>query len=549
MIHRCLRTLIVAICLIAPPAAAIAQETVNYASVAGRITDPSGAVVVGAEVAARQAETSTTSTTKSDLEGRYRFAHLPPGGYEIVVRLAGFKDTTRRLTLNAGAAFDLPISLPLASVTDTVTVDSGYGPIIETARSQISASVAAAEIKSVPLNGRNFLDLALLLPGVSPTNVGGGTQLFAETSAVPGVGISVSSQRNLSNNFMVDGLSANDDAAALSGIAYGVDAVDQFQVITSGGQAELGRALGGQINVTTRSGTNVFRVDGYGFFRDDRFNGVNPLLAESPFLNADPALHNKLPMHQNQFGGSVGGPIVSGRTWFFGNIEDRRLDQSGLTTIGATNPAVVGQINTRLTAVGYGGPSVQTGIYSNPIDTTHGLAKVDHQFAGGTRVSARYSFYDVASENARGAGGLNAPSASAGLENLDQTLALNGVRVLSDRTVLEARGQIAFSRLDAPPSDPIGPVVSVLGVATFGTLSSSPTARDNTMTQVVSNLWYEAGTHSLKVGADLLTNDDTITFPRSARGSYTFSSLDSFLAGVYNNSGFAQTFGDRLTLV
>ena len=121
--------MVAAICLIAPPAAAIAQETVNYASVAGRITDPSGAAVVGAEVAARQAETSTTSTTKSDVEGRYRFAHLPPGGYEIVVRLAGFKDTTRRLTLNAGAAFDLPISLPLASVTDTITVDSGYGPI------------------------------------------------------------------------------------------------------------------------------------------------------------------------------------------------------------------------------------------------------------------------------------------------------------------------------------------------------------------------------------------------------------------------------------
>ncbi|HEX5216896.1 MAG TPA: carboxypeptidase regulatory-like domain-containing protein, partial [Vicinamibacterales bacterium] len=544
--RRWLRTLFAAICLIVPPATAIAQETVNYASVAGRITDPSGSVVVGAEVAARQAETGTISTTKSDREGRYRFAHLTPGAYEIIVRQAGFKDTTRRLTLNAGAAFDLPFSLPLASVTDAITVDSGYGPIIETARSQISASVAATEIKSVPLNGRNFLDLALLLPGVSPTNVGGGTQLFAETSAVPGVGISVSSQRNLSNNFMVDGLSANDDAAALSGIAYGVDAVDQFQVITSGGQAELGRALGGQVNVTTKSGTNALHVDGYGFFRDDRFNGVSPLLADSPLLQDDPALNHKLPMHQNQLGGSAGGPIVAGRTWYFGNLEDRSLNQSGLTTIGAGNPAVVDQINTRLKAVGYGGPPVQTGIYSNPIDTTHGLAKIDYQFAGGTRVSTRYSFYDVASQNARSAGGLNAPSASAGLDNLDQTLAVNAVRVLGDRAVIEARGQIAFSRLDAPPSDPIGPAVNILGVAAFGTLSNSPTARDNTMTQIVGNLWYEAGTHSVKVGADVLTNDDTITFPRAARGSYTFASLNNFLAGVYNNSGFTQTFGDSV---
>ena len=106
------------------------------------------------------------------------------------------------------------------------------------------------------MNGRNFLDLALLVPGVSPTNVAS-TQLFAETSAVPGQGLSVGSQRNFSNNFIVDGLSANDDAAGLSGIPYGVDAVDQFQVVTSGGQAELGRALGGYVNVVTKSGTNV----------------------------------------------------------------------------------------------------------------------------------------------------------------------------------------------------------------------------------------------------------------------------------------------------
>src|SRR6202008_4572716 len=111
-------------------------------------------------------------------------------------------------------------------------------------------------------------DLALLIPGVSPTNIGS-TQLFAETSAVPGQGISIASQRNLSNNFIVDGLSANDDAAGLSGIPYGIDAVEQFQVVTSGGQAELGRALGGYINVVTRSGTNALRGTLYDFIRDD----------------------------------------------------------------------------------------------------------------------------------------------------------------------------------------------------------------------------------------------------------------------------------------
>ena len=112
------------------------------------------------------------------------------------------------------------------------------------------------EIGSLPLNGRNFLDLALLVPGVSPTNTNS-TQLFAETSGVPGQGISIASQRNFSNSYIVDGLSANDDAAGLSGIPFGVDAIEQFQVVTSGGQAELGRALSGYVSVVTKSGTNI----------------------------------------------------------------------------------------------------------------------------------------------------------------------------------------------------------------------------------------------------------------------------------------------------
>ena len=170
------------------------------------------------------------------------------------------------------------------------------------------------------MNGRNFLDLALLVPGVSPTNIGS-TQLFAETSAVPGQGISIGSQRNFSNNFIVDGLSANDDAAGLSGIPYGVDAVEQFQVVTSGGQAELGRALGGYINVVTKSGTNALHGTVYDFIRDDNFNAPNALSGTT------------LPMNQQQYGGSLGGPIVRNRTFYFSNFEQRLLDQTGLVTI------------------------------------------------------------------------------------------------------------------------------------------------------------------------------------------------------------------------
>ena len=130
--------------------------------------------------------------------------------------------------------------------------------LVGNGRSQIVRHRAASRGPEPADERAQFLDLALLVPGVSPTNTNS-TQLFAETSALPGQGLSIASQRNLSNSFIVDGLSANDDAAGLSGIPFGVDAIEQFQVVTGGGQAELGRALGGYVNVVTRSGTNTLQ--------------------------------------------------------------------------------------------------------------------------------------------------------------------------------------------------------------------------------------------------------------------------------------------------
>jgi hypothetical protein len=515
---------------VAGVSAAAAQETINYASVSGRVMDASGATVAGARIAIRQIETNVTSAAESDADGRFRFPYLRVGPYEIRITRAGFKTATRTLTLAAGAAFELPVTLEVGGIEASVEV-TAEAAVLETARSQIAGTVTQSEVKTLPLNGRNFLDLALLIPGVSPTNVGGGTQLFPETSAVPGVGLSIGSQRNLSNNFVVDGLSANDDAAGLSGISYGVDAVEEFQVVTSGAQAELGRALGGYISVVTRSGTNLFRGDGYGYFRDDRFNAVNKLS------------DTKLPMHQSQYGASLGGPLARDRAFFFSNVEQRRLDQSGFVSITSVTAAA---INERLDAVGYRGPRVAVGVYPNPVDSTNFVGKADYHFSGRDHFNVRYSVYDIVSQNSRGAGGTNAPSASSALDNVDQTIAAGNVFAASPRIVLETRAQFAYSDLNAPPTDPIGPAVSITQVASFGTLSGSPTGRLNKMYQVVNNLSYQAGAHAVRVGVDVLYNDLTITFPRAIRGSYSFSNVANFLAGTYNNSGFTQTFGDTV---
>jgi len=515
--------------ILAFAAAARAQETINYASVSGRVTDPSGAVVSGARVTARQTDTNQASTTETDRDGRFRFPYLKVGPYEITVRQPGFADAVRTLTLTVGAAFELPISLAVESPATNITV-SGEGAVLEAARSQIAGTVSQSEVSSLPLNGRNFLDLALLVPGVSPTNTGS-TQLFAETSAVPGQGISVSSQRNFSNSFIVDGLSANDDAAGLSGIFYGLDVVREFQVVTSGGQAEFGRALGGYINMVTKSGTNTVHGDLYAYLRNQRFNAANALS------------HTKLPLTQAQYGASLGGPIVRNRTFYFANFEQRQLNQSGIVTIA---PANVSAINARLAEAGYQGPPIATGLYPNPVRTTNFLAKLDHEFHSNDQFSLRYSLYDVNSNNSRGVGGLSAVSAAAGLNDFDQTVAASNIATLSPRTVNETRGQFTYSGLQAPPNDAVGPAVSISGVATFGRLSSSPTGRVNRLYEITDNLSHQAGAHAFRAGANFLYNDLKITFPRANRGSYSFASLANFLAGAYNNQGFTQTFGNSI---
>ena len=507
-------------------ASAWAQETINYASLSGRVIDPAGAVVDGARVTARQTETNQNTEGTTDRDGRFRFGFLRVGPYEVSVEKRGFADTVRKVQLTVGAAFDLPFSLAVGQMETKVEV-SGEAPVLEAARTQIASTISPNEIANLPLSGRNYLDIALFVPGVSPTNTAA-NQLFAETSAIPGQGISIGSQRNFSNSFIIDGVSANDDAAGVAGTFIGLDTVQEFQVVTSGGQAELGRALGGYVNVVTKSGGNTLHGDVYGYFRNSRFNAANALS------------NTVLPLTQAQYGASLSGPAIHDKTFYFVNFEGRDLNQSGLVTIA---PSAVAAINARLAGVGYPGPLISTGNFRNPVHNQNLFAKVDHKFSDTDQFSAHYSLYHVDSINSRGAGGLSASTASANLFDTDQTIAASNVKTLSPRIVNETRMQFTNSNLSAPPSDPVGPAVSISGVASFGTLSGSPTARLNRLYEGTDSLSVQHGAHAIKVGVDFLYNADSITFPRTIRGSYSFSSLANFLNGVYNSSGYTQTFG------
>ena len=512
-----------------------AQQTVNRASLSGRITDPSGAVLPNATVVVKSLATGVTVKAATDAAGRFHFPYLDVGQYEVTITHDGFSEAKRSLTLTIGAAFDLPVTLS-AGDAQSVMVNA-EAPVLESDRSQVATTILQTEVANLPYNGRSFLDLALLVPGVSPTNTAA-TQLFAETSAVGGQGISVSSQRNFSNSFIVDGLSANDDAAGLVQTSFGLDVVDEMQVVTSGGQAEFGRALGGYINFVSKSGGNQLHGDLYGYLRDKYLNAKNALS------------QTLLPYTQLQAGASLGGPIgfkgkPADRTFYFANFEQRQLNQTGVITITAANAAA---INTVLKAVSYPGQQLNissatpTTIYPNPVRASNFFAKLDHHLSDRDQLSARYSLYHVSSVNSRGAGGITYTSASAGLEDLDQTIAISNILTFTPRTVNETRGQFTNSNLQAPVNDPIGPAVTISGIASFGTLSSSPTARYDRLYEVVDNLSHQAGPHSLRTGADFLFNDLTITYPQSIRGSYAFSSLANFQKGTY--STFTQSFGN-----
>ena len=513
------------------PGSLHAQETLTAASVTGRVLDPTGAAVPNASVSALQSATDEKYTTQADSQGRFRLAYLPVGLYRITAEANGFREAVAQVQLSVGAAFDVTLRLSLSQASSSVLV-SAQPPVIETDRSQISETVDQSEATNLPYEGRNYLDLSLLLPGVSPTNTAS-TQTLAETSEVVGQGYSVNSQRNFSNSFIVDGISANDDAAGVAGTVLGMDVVREFQVVTAGGQAEFGRAMGGYFNIITKSGTNDLHGTVYGFLRNQR-------------LNADNALSGtKLPLTQGLYGASAGGPIQKDRTFLFGNFEEGRLNTDGVITI---TPANAAQINSVLSATGYKAPllpvgTAATNAYPTTLHTDTAFLRGDHRFSQNDQFNIRYSFYKLSSINARGAGGLNAVSNGTSVYDTDNTIAASNIATLSPRTFNETRGQFVYDSLNAPPNDPIGPVVTISGVATLGRSTSSPTGRLNYLYEVVDNLVMERGQHTFKAGVDFLFNDDTITYPQSLRGSYTFSSLANFSKGIYNTQGYTQNFG------
>src|SRR5438270_1195112 len=311
------------------------RAQVAGATLSGTINDPSGAVVPNAQVSARNTATGVTRVATTDPAGFYSIPNLLPGNYEVSVTAPGFSTAVQsNIELAVGAQQQLNIAMKIGETTQKVQVTEA-APAVQLTSSTLSGEVQAQTVRELPLNGRDWTQLATLQPGVDKIE----TQMSYSDSSRGNRGFgseyTISGGRTTYNNYRIDGISVVDYANAapgdVLGVVLGVDAIQEFSVLTGGFSAEYGRAAGGVVNAVSKSGTNNFHGDAYEFLR-------NSALDANDFFTVG-AGNPKPPFKRNQFGGSLGGPIIKDKTFFFADYEGLRQTKGIPTSITVPSDA------------------------------------------------------------------------------------------------------------------------------------------------------------------------------------------------------------------
>ena len=291
------------------------------------MTDSTAAAVPGAAVRATNVETGIVRQTATDGAGRYRIPELGLGSYSVEAQTAGFQTEVRsgiRLTVGREAVVNL--QLQVGAVTERVEV-TGEAPLVQTTDSTVSFLVDESTMRDLPLNGRSYTQLATLQPGVTPNN-----NYVGNISGGTGLNLIVQGQRPSENLFLIDGTIANDytsrTPAGAGGNSMGVEAIQEFSLLSGNYSAEFGTALGGVVNLVTRNGTNTFHGSVFEFLRNSSLDAKNYF---------DPKDEPIPPFKRNQFGAALGGPIKRDRVFFFGNIESLLERKSNTTVVTVPN--------------------------------------------------------------------------------------------------------------------------------------------------------------------------------------------------------------------
>jgi hypothetical protein len=524
-------------------AAAWGQTT---GAIGGKIQDATGQVLAGVKLSVRHVGTGMTRTTLSSTEGRYFLPAAASGEYEIRAEMAGFRPYVRRgVAVTVGEVAVVDFAMELGPVDQTITVVA-HANAVNTNSGELSYLVAEDAIRELPLNGRNYTDLALLQPGVVAYPHRDGGSVVAH-----GLGISINGQDPRSNVFLLDGTTQNDitngPAGSAAGTVLGVETIREFRVETNAYSAEFGRNSGGQINAISKSGSNELHGSLYEFHRNDNFDARN-------FFDAN----GRPEFKRNQFGGALGGKIQRDRTFFFLGYESLRErlgktistfvpdELARLGIFGSNVPIVPVAPEIRPYLEQYplangpnlgGGIAVYNFLFKQQINQHFGQARIDHQFTPNNHAFVRYTADDA---------GQLLPTdypqfprdflsrnqfATVELKTVISPTVLNIARVGFSRTRV---GQIVQANVPSTlrpfiPGQPTMGDIDVGGLLRFGPQSSGNLRLTQNVTAFEDGLSVVRGKHELKFGGLLEHYQDNMYNPTFGAGIYTFPGLQQFL--------------------
>jgi hypothetical protein len=315
-----LRQLLAACLLVLTPLALAGNASAQAVTgtIIGTVADTTGAVLPGVSVTVKHTETGFTRTLVTDSNGEYTAASVPTGTYTVTGEISGFKSVSlSNVQVGVDQRVRADINLEVGAMTESVEIVA-QTPLVQTSSSDLSTTVTEDQIKQLPLNGRNFVSLTRTIPGVlrgiPGSNIDGAGSLAWRASAA----FSANGQRPRDNNYLLDGVDNNETWLQTVVVFPSVDAIDEFKLQTSTYSAEFGRSLGGVVNLQIKSGSNEFHGSAFEFHRNSKFD------ANNFFNNANQ--RPKPDFKQNQFGGTLGGPIFRGKTFFFGDYQDHPRD-------------------------------------------------------------------------------------------------------------------------------------------------------------------------------------------------------------------------------
>jgi len=542
-----LSVLLVSAVLLCPVPQAFAQGIEN-AQLNGTVTDPSGGVIVGAAIVVRNTATDATYTATSNGSGFYAIANMRPGTYELKATSSGFANFTEKgIVLTVGQVATVNVPLEVAAKGETVVVTT-EAPIIEPTRSEISQVVATQQVEALPTSSRVFTDFALLTPGVATSRTSLGTT-FTEFEVTQ---ISFGGMRSFSNEITVDGADFVNAASGIQRATPPQESVQEFRVVNNSFGAEYGRAVGGIVNIVTKSGTNDLHGSAYEFFQNSATD-ARSLLQPAPLPHF---------LRQNQFGASLGGPIVKNKTFFFMNYEGKRsaysptyppdlvnnvqlIDQAkalmGLAPEGCTtalnsclpgfagNPANITQAQAFSFLQGF----LKTG------NDDYGFVRLDHQLTTNNRLAIRYNAEDVRAlnelvGNTLDGGGIGVPSGGRNLFIRDQAVVGTVNTVLSSNVVNTVLAQ--FARRHYEFYGATGqPDFSVLNDLELGHNFGTNDRLYETRGQLSDSVSWIKGNHIMKFGFDGNYVSSMETYPG-------FTPTRMLIPGLTCLSNFAEYF-------